>query len=443
VLPSGLVPGALAAVLLGIVLISGRFNAPTVGRFLIPVVGVAATVGIGRYLVRRHPDEPWLGRFLLAGVLFKLVATWFRYSTFEGGGDAVHYDQDARRLAAAWFGSGEAPVLESLRRTNFVRWMTGIIYEAFGSDMIMGFFVFGLLAFIGTYLWYRATVIAVPFVDRRLYLALVLFAPSIAFWPSSIGKESLMQLGFGVVALGTAHLMHHRLLRGLLIAAPGGWLLWVVRPHLLAMATIAVGVAYLVGTRTTEDGAPPKASLTRPIGIAVLALLVAFAVSAGADSLGIEELSVAGIEQELNETTDQTSQGSAKFEGGGNSLSPLTLPQGAATVLLRPFPWEVQTGFQIIASLESVALAAFIFYRRRSLLLSLTRARTTPFLLYCWVLTLIYSAAFSSFGNFGILVRQRSLVLSALFVLLALEAVGPRTSADENPRTDATRGSPA
>jgi len=440
--PSGVVPGALAAMLLGVVLIGGRLDAPAVGRFLIPVVGVAATVGIGRWLMRRHPDEPWLGRFLLWGVVFKLVATWFRYSTFEGGGDAIHYDQDARRLAAAWFGSGEAPVLNDLRKTNFVRWFCGIVYELFGSDMIMGFFAFGLLAFIGTYLWYRAAVIAVPFLNRRLYLGLVLFAPSIAFWPSSIGKESLMQLAFGLVALGTAHLMHHRLLRGLLVAAPGGWLMWVVRPHLLAIATVAVGIAYLLGRRTSVDGSVPKVSLMRPIGAVVLALLVAFAVTAGADSLGIEELSVAGIEQELQETNEQTSQGSGKFESGGGSLSPVTLPLGLATVLLRPFPWEVETANQIVASLESAALAAFVIYRRKSLWLSLTRARTTPFLLYCWVLMLLYSAAFSSFGNFGILVRQRSLILSALLVLVSLDAVRIRAPGSKEQPAPLTRGSP-
>ena len=441
--PSALVPGVLAALLLFVLLVNGRFNAPMVSRILVPVLGVAVTVAFGRRFARTHADEPWLPRILLAGVLFKLFATWFRYTTFEGGGDAIVYDKTARQFAAAWFGDGPHPDLTSLRETNFVRWAAGVVYELFGPDMITGFLVFGLLAFLGTYLWYRGAVTAVPFLDKRLYLVLVLFAPSIAFWPASIGKESLMQLGFGFVTLGVAHLMHHRVLRGLLIAAPGGWLLWVVRPHLLAMAAIAVGLAYLFGRRTTMDGTPPKAGFARAFGAVILAILVAFAVSAAADGLGIEQLSVQGLEQELDETTDQTSQGSSKFESGGNSLSPLTLPQGAATVLLRPYPWEVETGNQIISSLESAALAVFVFVRRRSLMLSLTRARTTPFLLYCWTLTVIYCATFSSFGNFGLLVRQRSLVLPALFVLLSLDAIGSRKSERKGSPTPVVRGSPA
>jgi hypothetical protein len=41
--------------------------------------------------------------------------------------------------------------------------------------------------------------------------------------------------------------------------------------------------------------------------------------------------------------------------------------------------------------------------------------------LFCWVFTAIYAMAFSSFSNFGLLVRQRSLVLPALYVLVAVD----------------------
>ena len=122
-----------------------------------------------------------------------------------------------------------------------MRWFTGVVYYLFGTNMIAGFFVFGLLAVIGSYFWYRATVDAVPRLDKRLYLALVLFAPSVAFWPSSIGKESLMQLGMGTVALATSRLLRHRLASAAVLGFAGGWLLWVVRPHLLALVTLAAG----------------------------------------------------------------------------------------------------------------------------------------------------------------------------------------------------------
>jgi len=369
-----------------------------------------------------------VGRWLLLGVAAKITASYLRYLTlvvgYEGVGDATGYDGFGRQFAAAWLGDGTAPDLENLRRTNFLRWFTGVVYYVFGSNMVAGYFVFGLLALVGSYLWFRAASIAVPTLNKKLFLGLMLFAPSIAFWPSSIGKESLMQLGIGVVALGTAHLLRQRLLTGLAIGLAGGWLLWVVRPHLLALVTVAAGLAYAVGRVRSREGG--SSLLGRPVGLLVVVVLMAFTIGQGAEFLGIEELSLSSIEAELDEQTERSAQGGSEFDNGENSLSPLRLPQGAATVLLRPFPWETDTPFQLLSSLESMLLAALIVARFPSIRASVTRARGTPFLLYCWVLTILYAATFSSFANFGLLVRQRSLVLPALFVLLALDVVRDR-----------------
>ena len=95
-------------------------------------------------------------------------------------------------------------------------------------------------------------------------------------------------------------------------------------------------------------------------------------------------------------------------------------------MLLRPFPWETDTTLQLLASLESVLLVALLVVRFSSLKAAFVGARATPFLIYCWVLTVLYAATFSSFANFGLLVRQRSLVLPALFVLVAVEPVRKR-----------------
>ena len=55
--------------------------------------------------------------------------------------------------------------------------------------------------------------------------------------------------------------------------------------------------------------------------------------------------------------------------------------------------------------------------------------RQIPFLFYAWILTLLYVLLFQAFGNFGLLVRERSIVLPALYVLLALD-VGKATRAE-------------
>ena len=221
-----------------------------------------------------------------------------------------------------------APQLANLRETNFIGWLTGVVYASFGINEITGFFVFGLLAVIGSYLWYLATVDAVPFIDKRLYLGLVLFAPSVAFWPSSIGKESVMQLGIGAMALGIAYLLRQRLVMGLLVGAGGGWLLWAVRPHLFALVMVATGFAYLVG-RVRPRRAETGSLIGRTVGLLIVGVLVAFAVGQGAKFLGIKDLSVSSVETTLDKQSARNTTGGSSYNNtGGDYLSPVNFPLG-------------------------------------------------------------------------------------------------------------------
>jgi Uncharacterised nucleotidyltransferase len=440
---NGLALGVAGGALLTIAAVGSQLGRDSLGIVLVPLAGILLAAAASRRIARRYPDEAWVGRWLVLAVVIKIGASYVRYhtavETYGGVADATGYDQYGRRFARAWLDGGSAPDLDNLRQTNFIRWFTGVVYYVFGSNMVAGFFVFGLLAVVGSYLWYRGTADAVPRIDKRLYLALVLFAPSVAFWPSSIGKESLMQLGLGMVALATAHLLRHRLARAAVLGVAGGWLLWVVRPHLLALVTLAAGFAYAVG-RVRGKGGAMRSLTARPVALLAMVLVMAFAVSQATRFLGIEDLSLSSIEAELDENTERTSQGGSEYDHGGNSLNPLHLPQGAATVLLRPFPWETESPLQLLSSLESALLAGLIVVRLRSLRAALIGARSTPFLLYCWTLILLYAATFASIANFGLLVRQRSLVLPPLYVLISVRPAATPRSPAATPRQVAVAG---
>jgi len=452
---SGMVPGVLAVICLVMVAATGRMQNAAIGRILIPVAGTLAAIAFGQVLARRHPDEPWLPSLLVAGVVVKLGASIARFYTLVGEygthGDASVYDDYGRRLAHAWASGGVVPDYTSGASggTVWVRWFTGIVYYVFGSNILNGFLIFSLLALLGTYLWYRAAVEAVPFLNKRLCFLLLFFAPSIAFWPSSIGKEALMQLGLGAVALGSAKLLKQRVFQGIVFALPGAWLLYNVRPHLLAFATFAAGIAYVAGRVRRGRGKVESPSLFRPVGMVIVALLAFFALSQAASFLGMKDFSLNSIEDELTQQTGRTNQGGSQVATGKVSLTPLSVPQGMVKVLLQPFPWEVETRVQLLASLECAALALFIVYRFKSLRTSLTRARSTPFLIYCWTFVLLYAVTFSAIANYGLLTRQRSLALPAFFVLLAVEPAlarpdetQPARSPDSVPteRPDPVRG---
>ena len=370
---SGVAPFVGGMALLVLTAIMARLGVDNAGIVIVPVAALLLAWSAARSIARRRPEEAWVGRWLVLGTVVKIAASYARYLTliigYEGVGDSTDYDKYGRGLAQAWMGNGVAPHLDNLKETNFLRWFTGVVYFCFGSNMIAGFFVFGLFALVGSYLWYRATADAVPFIDKRIYLGLVLFAPSIAFWPSAIGKESVMQLGIGAVALATAYMLRQKLVQGLLVGLAGGWLLWVVRPHLLALVTVASAFAYLVG-RVRPAKAESGSVVARTIGLLIIGVLAAFAIGQAATFLGIKDLSFSSVEGALDKQSERNQTGS-NFDNGGDYLSPVNLPRGAATVLLRPFPWETSSPFQLLASLESVLVAGLLVARFSSIRTSL------------------------------------------------------------------------
>lgn len=424
-LPSGafgviVVPAAIVGLVIG----TRGLGQDHLGLVVFPAVGLVVAVAFGRRCARLRPDEPWLPRLILLGTIVKLLAILARYISFaefyNKVGDAYVYDREGRELVAFWVGERLTSPTEGmeLSQSTLIRWFTGVVYYLFGQDLLAAFFLFGLISLIGSYFWYRALVDSVPYVDKRLFLMFMLFAPSIVFWPASLGKEALMQVGVGAMAWATSLALTGRFARALPLAVGGGWLLYLIRPHLLALVTVAAAVPYFVG-RVRHSGATSIAR--RPLGMVIIGLMVVFTVTAGTRFVGLTDLSLDSVEEQLDAQTASTSYGGSTYDHRGNSLTnPLYLPTGFVTVLFRPFLWEASNSFQLAAALESAALLWLTVHRRASILLALRRCRREPFLLYCIMLLVFYSATFSSLANFGLLTRQRSLVLPALYALIAV-----------------------
>ncbi len=309
-----------------------------------------------------------------------------------------------------------------------MRYLTGVVYVGLGGPTIIGgFLVYGYAAFWGAYLWYRAAADSLPLLNRRVFLIVVMFLPSIAFWPASIGKEAVMNLGLGGMAYGASMLLRRRALGAVLTLGPSTLLVLQVRPHLAAIFGIALATAYVFG-RVKSDRRMVAPGLTRMIGVIVVIGLAAVTAKQAADFLNLQGgISKSSIEQGLAVQSTRNTSGGSSFDTPNAKLSVTSLPGSLFTTLFRPLPYEASSGFIAIAALENAAILGFTILRLRSLGWSLRNLRKQPFVMFCLVIVLIYGAIFSSFGNFGLLVRQRSLALPAFFALLAIDP--PRTRA--------------
>lgn len=379
--------------------------------------------------VARSADEPWLLRLLVLALGAKLVGALTRYVVayvvYGGAADAERYNRYAADQYHLWRQGAFVWEWGGRQGTQYMELITTAVYTVIGPSPLAAFVVFASLAFWGQYLLLGAFRVALPQGDLRRYAVLVMFLPSMLYWPSSIGKEAWLMLCVGITALGGARLFAGRggALALLVVGAVGTAM---VRPHITVLLFAALFVAQLF----RPAGDPSTGLFKKAGGVLVLGGAAWLLASQSAAFLGTDDLSWQAISETVDAAGSQASQGGSAF-----TAVPLAsvwdLPVATLTVLFRPFPWEAGNAQMLVQGLEGLLLLALTVWawpRLRRLPGALRRA---PYVVFCGVFTSSFVWAFSGFGNFGILARQRVLVIPFFLVLLALPHDEPAVDEDD------------
>ena len=285
----------------------------------------------------KSETDPVVRRLIVAGAAMKLVGIVARYgvafSLYGGTADANVYHQFGTTIGQT-IRAGRFSELDlgNVLGTNAIKLITGIVYAGTGSTKLGGFVMFAWFGFIGSYLCYRAFRLALPDGNVRRYAALTFLLPSIVFWPSSIGKESIMMLGIGVSLLGVARLLT-RTPRALPILALGLALTGLVRPHITFLLMIATIGAYFRADPSPD--APRRPLFARVLVFAFLLVLSASALAAVGARFNIDPGDTSALTGVLDRAGRQTDEGGSQFRPS-SVRNPLSLIPGAFGVLYRP-----------------------------------------------------------------------------------------------------------
>jgi hypothetical protein len=394
------------------------------GGLLVAPAVVALTIPIARHAALLD-DDPKLFRLIMLAVLIKLLASLVRYYvafvTYDGVADAGVYIAEGRSYAES-LRQGVFSYTPSGGRggssgTFFVRQLTGVVFLLTGSTAIGGFFAFAWMSFLGQYFFYRAFRVGVPHGDHRRYALLVFLLPSLLYWPASIGKEAWMLLTLGVGAYGAARVLQRQrggyVLLGIGLVASAA-----VRPHMSALLMAGLAAAYLLRRGDLRSMFGP---VTKIAGSAIVLLALLFAVQAAEQRFGVEGEGLSGAEQVIDQTAAQTAQGGSEYEAQ-RPESIVDIPFAIFTVMFRPLPFETHNAQAFATSLEGVFLLGLVVASRRRLVRTLSEALQAPYVALAAVYSLMFMLAFSSFGNFGILARQRAQLFPFVLVLFCLPA---------------------
>jgi hypothetical protein len=391
-------------------------NTEMLNGLTVGVVLVGLTVPIAFRIARLEHDATLVG-IVLAGVTAKMLGALLRYYMsfeFYARSDSSDYHRAALALAPD-FRAGIFDPGISLSGTNFIRVVSGAVYALFGVSRVSAFFVFSWMAFIGLVLLTRAFRIAIPEGNYRRYLIVILFLPSLLYWPSSMGKEAWMMLGIGLSALGIACILRGRttgvvhLVLGLLVSG-------IVRPHIALLLFMGLVFALLVRRAPARTYAAP---LFRLLGIVLLAFVGMVLVGETASFLGQPSLTTETVSETLSSNEVQTADGGSEFTPVTVD-TPIDMAPALVTILVRPFLWETSTAQGLLSAAEGILIVALIASSWRRIRAAPRLFRTRPYIAFCTAYVLMFVYAFSSFSNFGILARQRVQMLPFLLVFIAL-----------------------
>lgn len=398
-----------AAVAFGIVGMGGRAETES-GVLIVPVLAAAV------WLVLRNRTRNWFGdgfvAIVFAGFAVRLLASVPR---LVGGVDSFVYHREGARLAESFRALDFAVATgRTVPGSGALRYFVGLVNVGTGSSFLATYLFFTVLAFAGQVLFLVGVRPVLTKRQFRILAVLLMLWPSLAFWPSSIGKESAVVFGLGLTTLGASRLYSRRT-AGVLPLLAGLAAIGFVRPH-VAMIVLC-GLLIGLFSRTREG----NSRVTVRLGVLVLVVVGSmWLTDVSASLFGLDTLDgMADVTAALDFAQDRTSQDQAAFTAP-RVENPSDYPWAAVTVLLRPFPWEASNAMALASGVEGMVLSVLLVAAVPGLLAQRRALLSEGMLLNATVYAAVFVFLFSAIGNFGILSRQRVQVTPFILLIAAV-----------------------
>ena len=377
-------------------------------------------------VMRTEADHTWLLRWVMLGFMAKIVGALARYymvAVMYGGGDSYRYYRVGTEIAEQ-LRLGQIPEFTQLGAafgTRVLEFITGGLFALFSPDMQGGFLIFASFAFAGQLMLYAAYRRWAQPAQLKPYAFFILFLPTYAFWPSSIGKDAMVIFAVGGAAYFIARILQSYEVRWLVgLAFFLGWL-GLIRIHVAGLIVIGLIGAGVLARMHRDSGA--SARLRR------LLVLGGFVAAGGVvltffpDVFGVDLTGSDSLDAFTSDVVRRTSE-AGTVASGGPVTSPTDVPDAIALVLFRPFAFEATELQHFFAAAETTLLLGLTIWKLPAILGNWRAWRANAYVVFSTLYLLVYSVAFSVVRNLGIVARQRGQVLA--FFLCFLVALGWR-----------------
>jgi hypothetical protein len=379
----------------------------------VPLLALVGTVAVMHFT----QSDPYLRRLLMAGLVAHMAASsvflWVGFFVYGGTVDAFHYWTVGLQLANKFQIEGWTAFQPPFWSTNLINNVCGVATLLIGDALPALFIGFALVSLAGGYLFYRAFTIAFPDGDRWLFGPLVILLPSLLFWSSFVGKDSLIQYFIALTAFGFARLTQRASPGAVLTCVIGLTGALLIRVHVAAMFAIAMTFPYAVGRARAGRANIAARIILVPALLGGTYFLITQAQSFLYSNLNVDNST--GAFQEADTITRNSQIGGSAFNEG-TSL-PVRIAE-SPFLLFRPFPWEIHSVVAIAAAIESVGWILLCWFRRHEIKATLRHWRD-PYVGFLLMYSVTFLITFGgAISNFGILLRQRIMVTPLVLMLI-------------------------
>lgn len=279
--------------------------------------------------------------------------------------------------------------------SRFVVFISSIILNLFDTNYLNIFLFFNIFGLIGILLLYK--VLKPYLLLLGHYWFLVLFIPSMSFWSSSLGKDS-------IVFLGVCLFLYSVVKNKLKILLPiSFFLIFMVRPHIALSTLVAYLIYMLVISRVNI--------FIKSFVISIV--LVGVYLSSGfiKDYVGLDDASISGVSDYVDYRQGLNQAGGSSFD-----LASLSYPMQMFTYIFRPLPFDAHNALSLFTSIENtILLFLFCFILYKSRFKSFFEGRNLWLFSYAFLSCTILAL---TTANLGIATRQKWMFMPILIYLM-------------------------
>ena len=342
-------------------------------------------------LAKKHSffDKKLMQKLFFYHLLF--AAIYYIYA-LNNPSDSHHYYELAIEIGPEW------PTLFETG-TKFISYLaapmaqSGISYEG----VMLIFSWFGYIGFVYAYLFFRDNIpLNITVFKRFDLLTLILFFPNMHFWSVSLGKGTVIFMGL-MLFVYAVRFPQKRLIPLLL----GGFLVYMVRPHVMLFVLLGVMVGLLMG----------KERISKGVKFLIIVASVGFLIAARSSILAVANLE--GSEDVLNDFESFADAQSDRLSssGSGVAMSGYPLPLKLFTFWFRPLFVDSPGILGLFSSAENfIYLLLFLKIINKRFVRFIRQA---PYMVKMSAITFLLASFAMTFvmSNLGIIMRQKSMVM--------------------------------